>query len=92
MADERMDMQEDRMPPGGVIQKHTLRSSNSSGSNSSLGELSSIVEAHHRLGVIKVKEEPIDSEDESLSSQSLAAEQRASLHQVKGQLVIRAVI
>ncbi|XP_031667737.1 histone deacetylase 9-B isoform X6 [Oncorhynchus kisutch] len=92
MADERMDMQEDRMPPGGVIQKHTLRSSNSSGSNSSLGELSSIVEAHHRLGVIKVKEEPIDSEDESLSSQSLAAEQRASLHQVKGQLVIRAMI
>lgn len=92
MADERMDMQEDRMPPGGVIQKHTLRSSSSSGSNSSLGELSSIVEAHHRLGVIKVKEEPIDSEDESLSSQSLEAEQRASLHQVKGQLVIRAVI
>ncbi|XP_071003634.1 histone deacetylase 9-B-like isoform X5 [Oncorhynchus clarkii lewisi] len=92
MADERMDMQEDRMPPGGVIQKHTLRSSNSSGSNSSLGELSSIVEAHHRLGVIKVKEEPIDSEDESLSSQSLEAEQRASLHQVKGQLVIRAMI
>ncbi|XP_042170505.1 histone deacetylase 9-B isoform X5 [Oncorhynchus tshawytscha] len=92
MEDERMDMQEDRMPPGGVIQKHTLRSSNSSGSNSSLGELSSIVEAHHHLGVIKVKEEPIDSEDESLSSQSLAAEQRASLHQVKGQLVIRAMI
>ncbi|XP_036793002.1 histone deacetylase 9-B-like isoform X2 [Oncorhynchus mykiss] len=92
MADERMDMQEDRMPPGGVIQKHTLRSSSSSGSNSSLGELSSIVEAHHRLGVIKVKEEPIDSEDESLSSQSLEAEQRASLHQVKGQLVIRAMI
>ncbi|XP_070989396.1 histone deacetylase 9-B-like isoform X2 [Oncorhynchus clarkii lewisi] len=92
MADERMDMQEDRMPPGGVIQKHTLRSSNSSGSNSSLGELSSIVEAHHRLGVIKVKEEPIDSEDESLSSRSLEAEQRASLHQVKGQLVIRAMI
>ncbi|XP_045575117.1 histone deacetylase 9-B isoform X3 [Salmo salar] len=92
MEDERMDMQEDRMPPGGVIQKHTLRSSSSSGSNSSLGELSSIVEAHHRLGVIKVKEEPIDSEDESLSNQNLAAEQSASLHQVKGQLVIRAMI
>uniref|UniRef100_A0A674AY31 histone deacetylase n=1 Tax=Salmo trutta TaxID=8032 RepID=A0A674AY31_SALTR len=92
MEDERMGMQEDRMPPGGVIQKHTLRSSSSSGSNSSLGELSSIVEAHHRLGVIKVKEEPIDSEDESLSNQNLAAEQSASLHQVKGQLVIRAMI
>ncbi|XP_071252137.1 histone deacetylase 9-B isoform X4 [Salvelinus alpinus] len=92
MEDERMDMQEDRMPPGGVIQKHTLRSSSSSGSNGSLGELSAIVEAHHRLGVIKVKEEPIDSEDESLSNQSLVAEQSASLHQVKGQLVIRAMI
>ncbi|KAK6327047.1 hypothetical protein J4Q44_G00026920 [Coregonus suidteri] len=94
MEDERMDMQEDRMPPGGVIQKHTLSSSSSSGSNGSLGELSSIVEAHHRLGVIKVKEEPIDSEDESLSlsNQSLAAEQSSSLHQVKGQLVIRAMI
>ncbi|XP_067094076.1 histone deacetylase 9-B isoform X1 [Osmerus mordax] len=76
--DERM--QEDRLPPGGVIRKHTLSGSSSGGSN---GELS---DAHH--GVIKVKEEPVDSEDD----QSLEMEQRAYLHQVKGRLVIRAMI
>ncbi|KAJ8004773.1 hypothetical protein DPEC_G00139760 [Dallia pectoralis] len=88
MEDERMDIQEDRLPPGGVIRKHTLCSS----SSVSQGEPSSVGEAHHRLGVIMVKEEPIDSEDESLSNQSTAAEQSAYLHQVKGRLVIRAVI
>ena len=44
--DERM--QEDRLPPGGVIRKHTLSSRSSGGSS---GELSDT----HR-GVIKVKE------------------------------------
>ena len=76
--DERM--QEDRLPPGGVIRKHTLSSRSSGGSS---GELSDT----HR-GVIKVKEEPVDSEDD----QSLEMEQRAYLHQVKGRLVIRAMI
>lgn len=78
-------MQEDRLPPGGVIRKHTLSSSSSSGGSS--GELP---DAH--CGVIKVKEEPADSEDEALSSQSLESEQSAYLHQVKGRLVIRAMI
>lgn len=76
-------MQEDRLPPGGVIRKHTL-SSSSSGSSSELPD------AHY--GVIKVKEEPADSEDEALTNQSLESEQSAYLHQVKGRLVIRAMI
>lgn len=77
-------MQEDRLPPGGVIRKHTLSSSSSSGSS---GELP---DAHY--GVIKVKEEPVDSEDEGLTNQGLEAEQSTYLHQVKGRLVIRAMI
>uniref|UniRef100_A0A3Q4HMZ1 histone deacetylase n=1 Tax=Neolamprologus brichardi TaxID=32507 RepID=A0A3Q4HMZ1_NEOBR len=64
-------MQEDRLPPGGVIRKHTLSSSSR---------------------VIKVKEEPADSEDEALTNQSLESEQSTYLHQVKGRLVIRAMI
>ncbi|KAM7383617.1 hypothetical protein PAMP_003252 [Pampus punctatissimus] len=77
-------MQEDRLPPGGVIRKHTLSSSSSSGSSSELPN------AHY--GVIKVKEEPVDSEDEALTNQSLESEQSTYLHQVKGRLVIRAMI
>lgn len=77
-------MQEDRLPPGGVIRKHTLSSSSSSGSSAELPD------AH--CGVIRVKEEPIDSEDEALTNQSLESEQSAYLHQVKGRLVIRAMI
>ncbi|XP_034552881.1 histone deacetylase 9-B isoform X1 [Notolabrus celidotus] len=77
-------MQEDRLPPGGVIRKHTLSSSSSSGSSAELPD------AHY--GVIKVKEEPLDSEDEALTNQSLASEQHTYLHQVKGRLVIRAMI
>lgn len=75
-------MQEDRVPPGGVIRKHTL--SSSSGSS---GELP---DGHY--GVIKVKEEPADSEDEGLSNPSLESEHSTYLHQVKGRLVIRAMI
>lgn len=74
-------MQEDRVPPGGVIRKHTLSSSGSSGE---------LPDGHY--GVIKVKEEPADSEDEGLSNPSLESEQSAYLHQVKGRLVIRAMI
>lgn len=77
-------MQEDRLPPGGVIRKHTLSSSSSSGSSAELPD------AH--CGVIKVKEEPVDSEDEALSNESLVSEQSTYLHQVKGRLVIRAMI
>ncbi|XP_068591361.1 histone deacetylase 9-B isoform X2 [Cebidichthys violaceus] len=77
-------MQEDRLPPGGVIRKHMLSSSSSSGSS---GELP---DAHY--GVIRVKEEPADSEDEALTNQGLEPEQSAYLHQVKGRLVIRAMI
>lgn len=76
-------MQEDRLPPGGVIRKHTL-SSSSSGSSSELPD--------GHCGVIRVKEEPVDSEDEALAAQSLESEQSTYLHQVKGRLVIRAMI
>lgn len=77
-------MQEDRLPSGGVIRKHTLSSRSSSGSSSELPD------GHY--GVIKVKEEPADSEDEALANQSLESEQSPYLHQVKGRLVIRAMI
>ncbi|XP_061572633.1 histone deacetylase 9-B isoform X1 [Cololabis saira] len=84
-TEEAESMQEDRLPPGGVIRKHTLSSSSSSSGSS--GE---IPDAH--CGVIKVKEEPIDSEDEALTNQRLDAAQNTYLHQVKGRLVIRAMI
>ncbi|XP_016893662.1 histone deacetylase 9-B isoform X2 [Cynoglossus semilaevis] len=84
-AEQMEYMQEDRLPPGGVIRKHTLSSSSSSGSSG--GEPP---DAHCR--VIKVKEEPADSEDESLGAQSLESQQSTYLHQVKGRLVIRAMI
>ncbi|XP_059196164.1 histone deacetylase 9-B [Centropristis striata] len=77
-------MQEDRLPPAGVIRKHTLSSSSSSGSSAELPD------AHY--GVIKVKEEPLDSEDEGLANQSPEPETSSYLHQVKGRLVIRAMI
>uniref|UniRef100_A0A3P8NHW6 histone deacetylase n=1 Tax=Astatotilapia calliptera TaxID=8154 RepID=A0A3P8NHW6_ASTCA len=64
-------------------EEHTL-SSSSSGSSSELPD------THY--GVIKVKEEPADSEDEALTNQSLESEQSTYLHQVKGRLVIRAMI
>ncbi|XP_077432519.1 histone deacetylase 9-B isoform X2 [Vanacampus margaritifer] len=76
-------MQEDRLPPGGVIRKHTL--SNSGSSSSSGGSSVELPDAHY--GVIRVKEEPPDSEDEGLEAQ-----RSAYLHQVKGRLVIRAMI
>lgn len=79
-------MQEDRLPPAGVIRKHTLSSSSSSGGSS--GELP---DAH--CGVIKVKEEPADSDEEAVAThQRLESEPSTYLHQVKGRLVIRAMI
>ncbi|XP_029359189.1 histone deacetylase 9-B isoform X8 [Echeneis naucrates] len=83
-AGQAESMQEDRLPSAGVIRKHTLSSSSSSGSSSELPD------AHCR--VIKVKEEPADSEDEALTNQRLEPEQSTYLHQVKGRLVIRAMI
>lgn len=86
-------MQEDRVPPSGVIRNGgQSNSSSSSSSSSSDGELPG-----SHLGVIKVKEEPPDSEDEGLANQSKAASQSTYLHQVKGKdfaqrLVIRAII
>uniref|UniRef100_A0A8C6KB27 histone deacetylase n=1 Tax=Nothobranchius furzeri TaxID=105023 RepID=A0A8C6KB27_NOTFU len=82
--EETESMQEDRLPPTGVIRKHTLSNSSSGGSSSELQD------AHY--GVIKVKEEPADSEDEAVASQRLESEQNTYLHQVKGRLVIRAMI
>ncbi|KAM4736315.1 LOW QUALITY PROTEIN: histone deacetylase 9-B [Anableps anableps] len=82
--EETESMQEDRLPPGGVIRKHTLSSSSSGSSSSELPD------AHY--GVIKVKEEPADSEDEALSNRGIESEQSTYLHQVKGRLVIRAMI
>lgn len=80
-------MQEDRLPSAGVIRKHTLSSSSSSGGSS--GELP---DAH--CGVIKVKEEPADSDEEAAAAthQRLESEPSTYLHQVKGRLVIRAMI
>ncbi|XP_026148954.1 histone deacetylase 9-B isoform X2 [Mastacembelus armatus] len=83
---EQMEsMQEDRLPPGGVIRKHTLSSSSSSS-----GSSSDLPDPH--CGIIKVKEEPIDSMEEALTNQSLESGQSTYLHQVKGRLVIRAMI
>ncbi|KAK7886262.1 hypothetical protein WMY93_025883 [Mugilogobius chulae] len=76
-------MEEDRLPPGGVIRKHTLSSSSS-------GSSAEHPDAH--IGVIKVKEEPLDSEDEALSNPGLESDQSSYLHQVNGRLVIRAMI
>ncbi|XP_072317740.1 histone deacetylase 9-B isoform X2 [Eucyclogobius newberryi] len=76
-------MEEDRLPPGGVIRKHTLSSSSS-------GSSAEHPDAH--IGVIKVKEEPLDSEDEALSNPGLEFDQSSYLHQVNGRLVIRAMI
>ncbi|XP_041104905.1 histone deacetylase 9-like isoform X4 [Polyodon spathula] len=78
-------MQEDKEPPCGSFM-------NCSTSSSCEGE---VPRAH--LGVIKVKEEPRDSDDESLSNQSEAAEQMVFMQKVKGKdfarrLVIKALI
>ena len=83
-------LQGDRLPSGGVIRKHTLSGCSSGGGGGSTGELADL--PRHHGGVIRVKEEPADSEDEALSSERLEAEQSAYLHQLKGRLVIRAMI
>lgn len=74
------DMQEDSSPSGGVIRKHSTDHKSSS----------SPMDTHP--GVIRVKEEPNTSDDETLATQSLADKQSSYINQVNGRVVIRAVI
>ncbi|XP_051575024.1 histone deacetylase 9-B-like [Myxocyprinus asiaticus] len=79
-------MQEDSLLSGGVIRKHSSDSYTSSSSSSPTEPLDT------HPGVIRVKEEPIASDDEILATQSLADKQSSYIHQVKGRVVIRAMI
>lgn len=82
-------MQEDSSPSSGVIRKcsPSLRSSNSSIHSPRM--LSEEVDAHAR--VIRIKQEPADSDDETHAKESLAEKKSAYLHQVEGRLVIQAM-
>ncbi|MGH0133438.1 UNVERIFIED_CONTAM: hypothetical protein FKN15_077353 [Acipenser sinensis] len=77
-------MQEDKVPPCGSI----MNCSSSSSSSSCEGEVPG---AH--LGVIKVKDEPPDSDEESLSNQSEAADQTVFMQKIlrAGLSALRAV-
>ncbi|KTG43496.1 hypothetical protein cypCar_00002835, partial [Cyprinus carpio] len=79
-------MQEDSSPSGGVIRKHSPDSHRSNTSASPTGPLDT-----HR-GVIRVKEEPNASDDETMATQSLADKQSSYIHHVKGRMVIQAMI
>ncbi|XP_058602583.1 histone deacetylase 9-B isoform X1 [Onychostoma macrolepis] len=76
-------MQEDSSPSGGVIRKHSP-DSNTSASPTEPRDT-------HR-GVIRVKEEPNASDDETMVTQSLAGKQSSYIHHVKGRMVIQAMI
>lgn len=76
-------MQEDSSPSGGVIRKL------SSDSNTSTSPTEP--RDTHR-GVIRVKEEPNASDDETMATQSLAHKQCSYIHHVKGRMVIQAMI
>uniref|UniRef100_A0A8C4XB69 histone deacetylase n=1 Tax=Erpetoichthys calabaricus TaxID=27687 RepID=A0A8C4XB69_ERPCA len=81
-------MQEDKAPHCGSIRNRSHNSSCTSSSEEPFGT---------HVADIKVKEEPLDSDYESLSNQSEASEQTAFMQQVKGKdfarrLVIKAVI
>lgn len=82
-------MQEASSPPYGVIRKcspnHSIRSSNSDSGSVRSDE----AEAH--IGVLQIKEEPVDSDEETHAKESLAEKQSIYLHQVEGRLVIRAM-
>lgn len=73
-------MQEDCSPSGGVIRKHSPDRN---------GSPTQPMDTHP--GVIRVKEEPNTSDDETLATQSLA-EQSSYINQVNGRVVIRAMI
>ncbi|XP_058250070.1 histone deacetylase 9-B isoform X1 [Hemibagrus wyckioides] len=81
-------MQEDSSPSSGVIRKcsPSHRSSNSSIHSPSL---LSEEDAHAR--VIRIKQEPADSDEETHAKESLAEKKSAYLHQVEGRLVIQAM-
>ncbi|KAL0172608.1 hypothetical protein M9458_032919, partial [Cirrhinus mrigala] len=68
-------MQEDSSPSAGVIRKHSPDSIRSNTSASPIGPL----DTHPR--VIRVKEEPIASDDETMATQSLADKQSSYIHQ-----------
>ncbi|XP_056332033.1 histone deacetylase 9-B isoform X2 [Danio aesculapii] len=69
-------MQEESSPSGGVIRKHSPQ--NTSGSPT--------IPLDFHPGVIRVKEEPGASDDETMATQS------SYIHQVKGRMVIQAMI
>lgn len=77
-------MQEDSSPSGGVIRRHSPDSNRSSGSP--------IEPLDTHPGVIRVKEEPEASDDETMATQSLADRQSSYIHQVNGRMVIQAMI
>ncbi|XP_043117016.1 histone deacetylase 9-B isoform X3 [Puntigrus tetrazona] len=77
-------MQEDSSPSGGVIRKH------SPDSNASASPTEPRRDTHR--GVIRVKEEPNASDDETMVTQSLADKQSSYIHHVKGRMVIQAMI
>ncbi|KAK7157426.1 hypothetical protein R3I93_008799 [Phoxinus phoxinus] len=76
-------MQEDSSPSGGVIRRHSPDSNRSSGSP--------IEPLDTHPGVIRVKEEPDASDDETMATQSLA-DRQSYIHQVNGRMVIQAMI
>ncbi|XP_076826862.1 histone deacetylase 9-B isoform X2 [Brachyhypopomus gauderio] len=80
-------MQEDSSPSAGVIRKCSPSHSSRSNSASLFSE-----EVDIYPGVIKVKEEPADSDSETQAKESLAEKRSTYLHQVNGSLVIRAMI
>ncbi|XP_067305160.1 histone deacetylase 9-B isoform X1 [Pseudorasbora parva] len=77
-------MQEDSSPSGGVIRKY------SPDSNRSFGSPVEPLDTHP--GVIRVKEEPNTSDDETMVTQSLADKRSSYIHQVNGRMVIQAII
>lgn len=80
-------MQEDSSPSSGVIRKCSPSLRNSSIHSPRM--LSEEVDAHAR--VIRIKQEPADSDDETHAKESLAEKKSAYLHQVEGRLVIQAM-
>lgn len=76
-------MQQDSSPPGGVIRKHSP-DSNTSVSPTELRDIN--------RGVIRVKEEPNSSDDETMATQSLGHKQSSYIHHVNGRMVIQAMI
>lgn len=82
-------MQEDSSPSSGVIRKcsPSHRSSNSSIHSPSLP--SEEMDAYTR--VVRIKQEPADSDNETHAKESLAEKKIAYFHQVEGRLVIQAM-